>query len=102
MLELRSDSLVLFGITDENIRRLRDGQPILIQGEEIGLAPLRFGIVWAPDNGGLLRKIEEHGEVEIPDEVYAKAALDDAEVGGSEDLFVCNECGAVRVRKKVD
>jgi hypothetical protein len=102
MLKIRANALVLFGITEENVRRLREDKPMLIDGSEIGLAPLRFGIVLAPDNGGLLRKIEEHGGIKVPDSVFAQAALDDAEFRDSSDLFVCNECGSVRVRKKVD
>lgn len=29
--------LLLIGLSEENVRRLRDGKPVLLEGEEIGL-----------------------------------------------------------------
>ena len=37
MLKIVSGNKIVLGITEENVARLRLGQPILIKGEDIGL-----------------------------------------------------------------
>jgi hypothetical protein len=62
MLKLRFENgLILLGLTDENIARLREDLPILFQGSQVGLDGVRLGIFWAPDEEGLLTKLKEHG-----------------------------------------
>jgi hypothetical protein len=46
VLKLRTDNLLVLGLSDENLTRLRAGEPILFPGEDVGLPGLRIAIMW--------------------------------------------------------
>lgn len=51
-------TLVLLGITDQNIARLREGRPIHIHGEEMGIGPLDICIITGKDEADLVKTLK--------------------------------------------
>lgn len=49
--------IVLLGITDGNIQRLREGKPIHIHGEEMGLGPMEIWIITGKDEATLTEQL---------------------------------------------
>ena len=45
MLKIVSGNKIVLGITEENVARLRLGQPILIKGEDIGLELIKLVVL---------------------------------------------------------
>lgn len=45
--------IALLGITDKNIEKLREGKPIQILGEEMGIGPLDIWIITGKDEAAL-------------------------------------------------
>jgi hypothetical protein len=56
---LLGGELVLLGLSEEDVRRLRQDQPILFDGGEIGLPGMKFGIFWGRDEADLSRRLNE-------------------------------------------
>lgn len=67
--------LVLLGISAENVRRLRDNQPILFDGAEISLPGYEFSIVYGDTEQALVGELRAAG-FDIP------AALSSPETDG--------------------
>lgn len=49
--------VVLLGIADMNIERMREGKPIHIHGEEMGLGNLEIWIFTGADEGSLAKQL---------------------------------------------
>lgn len=47
-----SDGSVLLGLSDENLRRLKDGSPIVLDLAEIDMPPLKITIMAGVGEGG--------------------------------------------------
>ena len=101
MLKLRTPRCVLLGITERNVRRLRQDQPITFDGIEIGLEGLRFAIVWAADGPALCASFRKLG-IEIPSLIEAAQADADPPEHRWPEGCACPECGALRRWTKID
>jgi hypothetical protein len=53
--------IVILGITEENVRRLRDGKPIHVHGDEVGAPDVTIFIMYGKDNKDVARQLEETG-----------------------------------------
>lgn len=53
MLKARSGNLVFFGLSDENVKRLQQGQPIFFEGAVLGLPDLAFVIFHGKDEAAM-------------------------------------------------
>ena len=99
MLKARLGSgLILFGLTEENLQRLRQEKSIRIDGAELGLAGLQFGIFWARDGAGLASVLRKNG-VEIPEAMAVQLALNHPSESDHRGLRVCTHCGGVVVEE---
>lgn len=58
MIRARAGDLLLFGLSDENLRRLREKQPIAFSLAEFGLS-LRVMIFWGPTEDAMKAEIEQ-------------------------------------------
>lgn len=45
MMKLKSGNTIIFGLSDENLRRLQLGQPIAFDGAEVMIPGMRFVIM---------------------------------------------------------
>jgi hypothetical protein len=63
MLKARSGNLVVFGLSEENVKRLKEGKPLLIDGSQVGIEGVDILIM--------------HGETElhIRDELIEKGVI---------------------------
>lgn len=57
--------LLLLGVSEENVRRLRDGKPIAFPGEDVGLDGWDVAIVHGQTEQSLVGELRAHG-LEIP------------------------------------
>jgi len=62
MIKMRfRDGLILLGLSDGNLRRLRAGEPIMFDGADLGLEGCRFGIFWGADEQSMMKQLEQSG-----------------------------------------
>lgn len=66
--------LMLLGLTPENVRRLKDGEPILVDCAELGV-DARLTIMFGQTERAIAAELRSHG-VELPD---GETAVRDAE-----------------------
>jgi hypothetical protein len=59
MIRARAGGLLLFGLSDENLRRLKLKQPISFSLAEFGLPNLRVLIFWGATEDEMKAEIEE-------------------------------------------
>jgi hypothetical protein len=57
--------LLLLGLEDENIRRLKEGQPISVQGEPLGLPGIEVVLLHGPTAQDIVAKFEAAG-IQMP------------------------------------
>lgn len=58
MLKAKADNLLIFGISGENVKRLKEGQPILVDLEEMNLeGSERLLIFYAETEDDLVKKV---------------------------------------------
>ena len=67
-------SLVGLGLSEENIQRLKEGQPILIHGEEIGLPEIKIAIMYGKTEQTLYEDLKKSG-VTINHSVFSMKAF---------------------------
>ena len=60
MLKARANNLLLFGLSEENIRRLKLGKPISIDCHELGYE-IRVVIVYGVTEEAIAQELEEAG-----------------------------------------
>ena len=53
--------VMVLGITKENVRRLQEGQPIRVRGEEVGVPNVTIVIMYGEDNKAIGKQLEEAG-----------------------------------------
>lgn len=46
MMKLRADNLIVFGLSEENVKRLKEGRPIFFDGAELVLPGMKFAIIY--------------------------------------------------------
>lgn len=55
--------LLILGLTAENVKRLQDGQPVLINHGALGLPAQMTSIVYGQDEDSITRQLEEAGAI---------------------------------------
>ena len=61
MMKLRSGEVVLLGLSDENVRRLKLGQPIKFDGAEVLLPGVTFVIIHGETEAAMERSLIDAG-----------------------------------------
>lgn len=59
---------ILLGVTPANLRRLRDGQPILVECDELGLLGVRITIVFGQTERAIMADLRAAG-IELSSDV---------------------------------
>jgi hypothetical protein len=57
----KNRKLLLIGLSDETMRRLREDMPIHFKGEQLGLDDLDVAIVAGRDEASITKQLHEHG-----------------------------------------
>ncbi len=65
MIKLRAGEAILLGLSEGNLRLLKQGRPILIQGEDVGLPGVRIAIMYGETEAAIVAEIRSHG-IQIP------------------------------------
>lgn len=68
--------MILLGVTPANLRRLKDGQPILVECDELGLPGARIMIMFGQTERAIYAELRAGG-IELPDD--AEQGLRDVE-----------------------
>jgi len=58
-------TLIGLGITEENVRRLKEGDPIFIKGKELGFDWLEIIIFYGQDEDRLTKMIKELASIDV-------------------------------------
>jgi hypothetical protein len=56
-----SSPLILFGLSDLNVARLRERKPIYVSGASVRLPGVHFGICWDVTEQAILDELRRHG-----------------------------------------
>lgn len=60
MLKMRNGGLVVLGLSDLNLERLREGKPIMFDGSELHLEGVdKLAIFYGPTEADMLQMIED-------------------------------------------
>lgn len=82
---------IILGLTDGNLRLLRDGRPIHILGRELGLEGCDIVVLWGEDGPAICKVLEGAG-LEVPPGAAEQAAENEFPLAGGKTR-VCPECG---------
>ena len=71
--QLHGKPLLILGLTHEDVRRLKRGEPIVLQAEAFGLAPMRIALIHGATEASLAADVEANFKVtqvhgDFPDE----------------------------------
>ncbi len=57
--------LILLGLEELNIQRLKEGKPIHVEGEDIGFPGIQIGIIYGETQQAMIDELKKSG-VELP------------------------------------
>lgn len=63
MIKIRKDNTILFGLSNENIKRLKQGMPIKFSGEQVGIPDIIFGIFYGETEHSIEQRLINAGYI---------------------------------------
>jgi hypothetical protein len=69
--------LLLLGITPENVRRMRAGRPVYVNGKEVGMPGVEVAVMFGETERALLEDLRKQG-VELPANAETQVATVEA------------------------